>query len=97
MTQHLNAAVDADGWNPPRPEPQERAMARRDFDQEAQELYLVFGGRVDDPQGAVFDDLDALDLRGIYPDYEAAFDAWRAAAQATVDDAYMKYVIVRLR
>lgn len=97
MTQHPDAAVDADGWNPPRPEAQERSMARRDFDQEAQELYLVFGGRVDDPQGAVFDDLDALDLRGIYPDYEAAFGAWRAAAQATVDDAYMKYVIVRLR
>ena len=74
-----------------------QGAARRDFDQEPQELYLVFGGRVEDPQGSTFFDLPGLDVRGIFPTYEAAFDAWRSAAQATVDDAFMNVVIVRLR
>ena len=74
-----------------------REMEKRDFDQETQELYLVFGGRVADPQGSRFADLSALDVRGIFATYDKAFDAWRARAQATVDDALMKYVIVRLR
>jgi hypothetical protein len=59
-------------------------------------LHLVFGGRVSDPQGLDFKDTDALDIVGIYPDYSAAEDAWRSAAQRTVDDAEMKYVVVHL-
>jgi hypothetical protein len=98
MSQNLNSAVRREGWNPPPPEPPAPAPAKkRDFDQETQELYLVFGGRVEDTQGAIFDDLEGMDVRGIFPTYESAFDVWRGAAQATVDDAYMKYVIVRLR
>ncbi len=61
-----------------------------------QKLHLVMGGRVSDPQGVDFVDLDALDLVGIYPDYHSAEDAWRSSAQRTVDDAEMKYVIVHL-
>ncbi|HEY8352169.1 MAG TPA: DUF4170 domain-containing protein [Sphingomonadales bacterium] len=59
-------------------------------------LHLVFGGRVRDPQGVEFEDLTALDIVGIYPDYKSAEEAWRAKAQLTVDDAHMKYVIVHL-
>ena len=33
---------------------------------------------------------------GVFPDYASAEDAWRAAAQKTVDDAEMRYVIVHL-
>jgi len=33
---------------------------------------------------------------GIYDSYAAAEDAWRGAAQRTVDDAEMKYVVVHL-
>ncbi len=59
-------------------------------------LHLVMGGRVCDPQSLDFEDLAAVDVVGIFPDYDSAHDAWRAAAQRTVDDAAMKYVIVHL-
>ena len=58
-------------------------------------LHLVFGGRVKDPRGLDFD-LDTIEIVGIYPNYASAQDAWRAAAQRTVDDAEMKYVVVHL-
>jgi len=58
-------------------------------------LHLVFGGRVKDPQGLDFD-MNAIEVVGIYDSYAAAEDAWRAAAQRTVDDAEMKYVVVHL-
>lgn len=59
-------------------------------------LHLVFGGRVKDPQGLEFADLEQLHVVGLFPDYASALDAWRANAQRTVDDAEMKYVVVHL-
>lgn len=59
-------------------------------------LHLVFGGRVKDPQTLEFSDLENLDIVGMFPDYPSAEDAWRSAAQRTVDDAEMKYVVVHL-
>ena len=59
-------------------------------------LHLVFGGRVSDPQGLDFIDLNALDIVCFFPDYKTAEKAWRAAAQRTVDDAEMKYVVVHM-
>ena len=59
-------------------------------------LHLVMGGRVTDPQGVEFQDLNEIDIVGIFPNYAAAEDAWRARAQKTVDDAEMKYVVVHL-
>ncbi|MBO9517436.1 MAG: DUF4170 domain-containing protein [Porphyrobacter sp.] len=59
-------------------------------------LHLVMGGRVVDPQGVEFQNLNELDVVGIFPNYAAAEEAWRACAQRTVDDAEMKYVIVHL-
>lgn len=61
-----------------------------------QKLHLVMGGRVADPQGLEYVDLDKLDLVGVFPDYATAEEAWRGCAQRTVDDAEMKYVIVHL-
>ncbi len=61
-----------------------------------QKLHLVMGGRVSDPQGLDFVNLDKMDLVGIYPDYTSAEEAWRSKAQGSVDDAEMKYVIVHL-
>ena len=58
-------------------------------------LHLVFGGRVKDPQGLEFD-LSTTEVVGLYPDYASAVEAWRGAAQRTVDDAEMKYVVVHL-
>jgi hypothetical protein len=59
-------------------------------------LHLVFGGRVKDPRGLDFTDLSALDVVGFYPDYKSAEDAWRGAAQKSVDDAEMRYVIAHM-
>jgi hypothetical protein len=59
-------------------------------------MHLVFGGRVSDPRGLDFTDLGALDVVGFYEDYASAEKAWRAAAQRSVDDAEMKYVVVHL-
>ncbi|WP_333837582.1 DUF4170 domain-containing protein [Novosphingobium sp.] len=59
-------------------------------------LHLVMGGRVKDPQTLDFVDLNAIDLVGVYDNYAAAEEAWRAAAQRTVDDAEMRYVVVHL-
>lgn len=59
-------------------------------------LHLVFGGRVRDPRTLEFKELESIDIVGVFPDYKSAEDAWRAAAQRTVDDAEMKYVVVHL-
>ena len=58
-------------------------------------LHLVFGGRVKDPRTLDFD-MNTIDVVGVYDSYSAAEDAWRGAAQRTVDDAEMKYVVVHL-
>lgn len=59
-------------------------------------LHLVFGGRVSDPRTLDFDELESIDVVGVFPDYASAEAAWRGAAQRTVDDAEMKYVVVHL-
>ena len=59
-------------------------------------LHLVFGGRVSDPQTLDFVDPSKLDVVGIFADYASAEKAWRGAAQRTVDDAEMRYVVVHL-
>lgn len=59
-------------------------------------LHLVFGGCVKDPQGLEFENLDAIDIVGIYPDFKSAEAAWRGASQKRVDDAMCRYVVVHL-
>ena len=59
-------------------------------------LHLVFGGDLEDVSGLTFKDVDKLDIVGIYPNYASAYAAWRAKAQATVDNAHMRYFIVHL-
>ena len=59
-------------------------------------LHLVFGGRVTDPRTLEFADLTSMDVVGFFSDYKSAENAWRAAAQRTVDDAEMKYVVVHM-
>lgn len=59
-------------------------------------LHLVFGGELKSLDGTEFRDLDALDIVGVFPDYKSAERAWRARAQATVDNAHMRYFIAHL-
>ena len=59
-------------------------------------LHLVFGGELTDLGKVEFRDLDDLDIVGIYPNYQKAYDAWKAKAQASVDNAHMRYFIVHM-
>ncbi|MCT8970360.1 DUF4170 domain-containing protein [Microbaculum marinisediminis] len=59
-------------------------------------LHLVFGGELRDVEALEFRDLDRLDIVGIYPNYATAYDAWKDAAQRTVDNAQMRYFIVHM-
>jgi len=59
-------------------------------------LHLVFGGELVSPDGVEFKDLEKVEFVGVFPNYKTAYDAWRAAAQATVDNAQMRYFIVHL-
>jgi hypothetical protein len=59
-------------------------------------LHLVFGGELKSLDGTEFKDVDKLDIIGIYPNYKQAYDAWKSAAQRTVDNAMMRYFIVHM-
>ena len=59
-------------------------------------LHLVFGGELDSIDSTRFKDLTKLDIVGVFPNYAAAHAAWKAKAQATVDNAEMRYFVVHL-
>lgn len=59
-------------------------------------LHLVLGGEVVSPHSTEFKDLSKVDVVGLFPNYKAALAAWRTAAQATVDNAEMRYFVVHL-
>jgi hypothetical protein len=59
-------------------------------------LHLVFGGELSRLDQTEFQDLDKLDIVGVYPNYATAHAAWRGKAQQTVDNAQMRYFIVHL-
>jgi hypothetical protein len=61
-----------------------------------QRLHLVFGGELIDPARTVFKDTDDLHIVGIYPDYAAAYNAWKSEAHRSVDNAHMRYFIAHL-
>lgn len=59
-------------------------------------LHLVFGGELEHLDEVRFRDLSAVDIVGVFPNYAEAEKAWRAKAQATVDNAHMRYFIVHM-
>ncbi len=59
-------------------------------------LHLVFGGELVDPRRNEFKNVDEIDIVGMFPDYASAHKAWKAKAQATVDDAHTRYFIAHL-
>jgi hypothetical protein len=59
-------------------------------------LHLVFGGELTRPDRMEFKDLSKLDIVGMYPNYKTALAAWRGKAQASVDDAHMRYFVVHI-
>jgi hypothetical protein len=59
-------------------------------------LHLVIGGELSSLDKTEFKDLSKVELVGVYPNYATAYNAWRAKAQQTVDNAEMRYFIVHL-
>jgi hypothetical protein len=59
-------------------------------------LHLVFGGELKNLDRPEFEDVRNLDIVGIFPNYKSACDAWRAAAQRSVDNARMRYFVVHI-
>lgn len=59
-------------------------------------LHMVFGGELTSPTSMEFKDLNKLDIVGMYPSYKEALKAWRGKAQATVDNAQMRYFVVHI-
>jgi hypothetical protein len=57
-------------------------------------LHLVIGGELKELGGHEFRDLTKVEFVGAFPDYAAARVAWKARAQATVDNALMRYFII---
>lgn len=59
-------------------------------------LHLVLGGELKDPTSNEFVDVAKVDIVGLYPNYAEALKAWRGRAQATIDNAHVRYFVVHL-
>ena len=57
-------------------------------------LHIVIGGELKDVTGVEFEDLSAIDFVGAFPNYSEAYNAWKSAAQRTVDNAETRYFIL---
>ena len=67
-------------------------MALNDAD--PQLLHLVIGGELRHLGEPVFRDLSKVEFVGAFGSYPEAQKAWKARAQATVDNAHMRYFIL---
>jgi hypothetical protein len=63
---------------------------------EKQLPHLVFGGELVNLETQEFKDMSKIDYVGMFPNYASAYAAWKSKAQATVDNAHMRYFIVHL-
>jgi hypothetical protein len=57
-------------------------------------LHLVIGGELKDVSDIEFRDLANVEFVGAYASYSDAHKAWKAKAQATVDNAHARYFII---
>jgi len=72
----------------------ETKMSDRKTEKNKQLLHIVIGGELIDPMKTEFIDLDNMTYIGAYPNYKKAYDAWKNAAQSTVDNAHMRFFIL---
>jgi 2'-5' RNA ligase len=61
-----------------------------------QRLHLVFGGELVSTQATVFKDPNNIHVVGMFPNYDAAYKAWKAEAHRTVDEAQTRYFIAHI-
>jgi len=73
-----------------------QTMSTPTISQPKQLLHVVFGGELESLEGVSFRDLSNLDVVGFYPNYAEAYEAWKSAAQRTVDNAHMRYFVVHI-
>ena len=71
-------------------------MSAPSVSESKQLLHLVFGGELKSLDSIDFRDLSKIDIVGMYPNYAAAYVAWKTAAQSTVDNAHMRYFVVHI-
>jgi hypothetical protein len=71
-------------------------MAKAKPKPKPQLLHLVFGGELKSAEGVEFKDLKKLDIVGMYPNFAEAKAAWLGKAQATVDNAQMRYFVAHI-
>jgi hypothetical protein len=57
-------------------------------------LHLVIGGELKNVSDIEFRDLSQVEFVGAYASYAEAHAAWKAKAQATVDNAHARYFII---
>jgi hypothetical protein len=57
-------------------------------------LHIVIGGELKELGGTEFRDLGKVEFVGAFPNYAEARQAWKARAQATVDNALVRYFII---
>jgi Domain of unknown function (DUF4170) len=57
-------------------------------------LHLVIGGEMENLEHVEFRDLSAMDFVGAYQNYAEAREAWKGAAQRSVDNAHMRYFVI---
>ena len=57
-------------------------------------LHLVIGGELKNVSDVEFRDLSQVEFVGAYANYTDAHKAWKAKAQATVDNAHARYFII---
>lgn len=57
-------------------------------------LHIVIGGELKSLDSTEFRDLKKVELVGTYGNYADARLAWKAKAQATVDNALMRYFVI---
>ena len=79
---------------PKNPKHLETKMSDRKSEKPKQLLHIVIGGELVDPMKTEFIDLDNMTYIGAYPNYAKAYDAWKNAAQSTVDNAHMRFFIL---
>jgi hypothetical protein len=57
-------------------------------------LHLLIGGELSDVETVAFRDLSKVEMVGAFSNYAEAYGAWKSKAQATVDNAHMRYFII---
>jgi hypothetical protein len=57
-------------------------------------LHIVVGGELKDVRDVEFADLSKVEFVGAFANYAEAHKAWKAKAQATVDNAHARYFII---